>query len=447
MKKLVLMFSLVALAFAFVSCGEDETTLTPTSDETSATIELAQGVTDTTVTVGNTAAVSGLLADVGIPFNVGLEAYFEMINEAGGVDGRTINFITYDDTFNAELGVTYTETLVEEDEVFALVGHFGTPTVGATVDYIQDIGIPMVYAATGINSLYFEADPANPLMAVQPIYMTDGRIMAARAVNEALYGEAGDENLADTDLIGVLYTNDDAGNSMRVGIETEMEILGVASTRVIYIAVSPTSIESAVLYLKSSGVKTVLAAMNQYNFPYTMTAIENNDLFVPIFTSYVNASVTYVDDALYSADRPIYANAWLDLSSEEGAADYADFVTCISSASGLTTEEIGQYSINSFAIAGYVAAKVFVDGLERVAANDVPLTWENYIAAMEESPIDIPMGGVIDFTGGKRWGIDEMALLLYELGDNPYTTEVTETDYEAFVKVREIESVSDIEAK
>jgi len=445
MKKLVLLLTLVVFAFAFVGCTEETTT-----EVTTAGVQLAQGVTDTTITVGNTAAVSGALAFVGVPFNEGIKAVFKQVNEAGGIDGRTIEFISYDDQFNAEYGVTYTETLVEDDEIFALVGHFGTPTVGATLDYIQQVGIPMVYAATGINSLYFAESIGNPVMAVQPIYLTDGRIMTARAVMEEIYGEDQDEALGATDKIGVLYTNDDVGNSIKAGVEAEFATLGIsAANRIYYIPVDATTVNTAVLVFKSYGVSTVILAMNQAPFAYTLSAMYENDLEVPVFTSYVNADVTAVDHLQYTDARPIYTNAWVDVFSEKGAADVAEYVECIDNTELADATKLAYYG-NSFAIAGYIAAKVFVEGLERVAANGDDLTWENYIAAMEEGPIEIPMGGTVDFSGGHRWGIASMSLLKYSFttidGDNPATVPV-ETSYvvETFTKVREIQTIEEIE--
>ncbi len=484
MKKLVLLLSLVVLSFVFVGCGETTTEATTAASTTEAattteattteavttteaatttaaatTTEaatttaapvFAQGVTATTITVGNTAAVSGFLAFVGIPFNEGIKAVFKEVNDAGGIDGRTIEFVSYDDTFDAALGVTYTETLVEDDEVFALVGHFGTPTVGATIDYIQEQGIPMVYAATGINSLYFEESIGNPVMAVQPIYMTDGRIMTSRAIMEDIYGAGEDEALAADGKIGVLYTNDDVGNSIKAGVEAEMEALGIAASRVIYVPVTELTVDTAVLLLKVNGVSSVICAMNQGPFAYTLTSMYNQTLEVPVFSSYVNADVSAVDHTQFSAARPIYTNAWVDVFSDKGQLDVADYVTCIGQAD-LTEAEKTAYYTNAYATAGYIAAKVFVEGLLRVAANGEDLTWDNYIAAMEESPIDIPMGGTVDFTDGKRWGISAMSLLKYNfvLGDDPATTEVVETDFaiESFAKVREIETLLEIEAK
>lgn len=453
MKKLVLLFSLVAFAFAFVGCQEETTTQATTqgtTEEQTTAVELAQGVTDTTIKVGNTAATTGALAFVGVPFNAGVEAYFKLVNDNGGIDGRMIEFVHYDDQFDSTLGVTYTETLVEEDEVFALVGHFGTPTVGATINYIQEQGVPMVYAATGINALYFQESVANPVMAVQPIYLTDGRIMAARALTENIYGEAGDEAFPTNGTIGVLYTNDDVGNSIKEGIEIEMQTMGIAQNRVYYLAVTDLTVDTAVQLLKGYGVSTVILAMNQGPFAYSLTSMFNQTLEVPVFTSYVNADITAVDHTQYSEDRPIFTNAWVDVFSEEGQAAVADYIACIDN-TDLSAEVKTAYYSNSFAIAGYIAAVVFVEGLERVAANGDPLTWENYIAAMEEGPIDIPMGGTVDFSEGKRWGIASMSLLQYSfvLGDNPATTDVVEDDFpiEAFGIVQPIETLEEIEAK
>lgn len=433
MKKFVLMFTLVLFAFAFVGCGEETTTAAPAE-------VVAQGVTETTITVGNAAATSGYFAVVGVPFNAAIEAYFEQVNVAGGIDGRELEFIHYDDEFDAAKGLTYTQTLVEDDEVFALVGHFGTPTVGATIDYIQAEGIPMVYAATGINALYFEESVGNPVMAVQPIYLTDGRIMTARALTEDIYGANHDEALAADGKIGVLYTNDDVGTSIKEGVEEEIATLGIANNRVFYYTVTEATVNTAVQLLKANGVSTVILAMNQAPFGYTLTAMADQELEVPVFTSYVNADITAVDHTQYSADRPIYTNAWVDVFSDEGAAAAAEFAACIAASTTLTDEEKTAYSTNSFAIAGYIAAVVFVEGLYRVEANEELLTWENYINAMEESAIDIPMGGTVDFSDGMRWGIASMSLLQYSY------TEVEGVVTESFGVVQPIATIEEIEA-
>jgi branched-chain amino acid transport system substrate-binding protein len=458
MKKLVLLALTAFMGLVLVACVAETTTTEPTLTTTATTTtvtttgapDYVQGVTATSIKVGNTAAISGYFAVVGIPFNDAIRAVFKQVNDAGGINGRMIEFISYDDQFNAANGVTFTEKLVEEDEIFALVGHFGTPTVGATLSYIQEKGIPMVYAATGINALYFAASVGNPIMAVQPIYLTDGRMMTARAVKEAVYGTNGTSPLPVNAKIGVLYTNDDVGNSIKAGVEIEARELGIKSTNLLKVAVNADTVSSAVNYLKIQGVSVVILAMNQAPFGYTLSAMFNASLNVPIFTSYVNADVNVVNHLETAMNRPIYTNAWVDVFSTKGQADVAAFVATISQADLPEATKTAYYS-NSFAIAGYIAATVFIEGLTRVGANE--LTWKSYIAAMENGPISIPMGGTVDFSNGHRWGIAAMSLLKYGYstvqGDNPATTTVVETEYvvEVFTKVREIETIDQIAAK
>lgn len=118
------------------------------------------------------------------PFNAGIEAYFKMINDDGGVDGRKITFLHKDDEFDPIKGKSYLQEMVQDEKVFAIVGHFGTPVVAATIDDLKGYGIPSVYFATGIGQLYAENAKTNEegynIFPVQPIYTTEGRIMAAR---------------------------------------------------------------------------------------------------------------------------------------------------------------------------------------------------------------------------------------------------------------------------
>ncbi len=397
---------------------------------------IVQGVTDTTVTVGNTAATSGGLAFVGLPFNAGIDAYFQKINAAGGVAGRTLVFEHYDDLFDATTGLNYTKQLVEEDEIFALVGHFGTPTVGATIDYIQEVGVPMVYAATGINSLYF--DPvdglSNPVMAVQPIYKTDGRMMTARALNEFLFGTNEDEQLSATAKVGVLHTTTDDGVSIKAGIEIEAAQEGRSDDFIYrsFSAADSAALSAAVSDLQTAGVSAIIVASNQAPFKAAVGALQSAGLTVPVFTSYVNADATSVDSAV-DYDFPMYANAWLDIVDPEGTNGLSDAYWTF--ATDMTTAGYSDYAANAYAMAGYIAASIFVEGLNRVGEG--LLTWETYIDAMESDAISVPMGGTVDFTEGKRWGIASMALLqLDNSGAAP-----------AWAKVRDIEALPVIQAK
>jgi branched-chain amino acid transport system substrate-binding protein len=138
MKKFLILATMFTLGITLIACGDVTTT--------EAVLEHSQGVSDTEILIGNTAVTGGALGFVGAPFKAGMEAYINMVNRDGGVlGGRFIRLIHYSDNFDGEQGTTYTQRLVEVDKVFAMVGHFGTPTVAATAEYLDTLGVPRVY--------------------------------------------------------------------------------------------------------------------------------------------------------------------------------------------------------------------------------------------------------------------------------------------------------------
>ena len=209
--------------------------------------------------MGNTAATTGAYATVGVPFNAGMEAAFKAYNDAGGFQGKSIVLKHYDDGFDGAQGMSYTKQLVETDKVFAIVGHFGTNTVGATLDYLKEKGVPMVYAATGIDDLYQEGAKGNDavIYSVQPIYSAEGRVLLARAVAHKADGMG----LGGT-KVGVIATTDDAGAGLLAGVKRENEDLKAQLT-VQEVEASATDFSAAVNVLKNAGCDVVIACMNQ----------------------------------------------------------------------------------------------------------------------------------------------------------------------------------------
>ncbi|MDY0100836.1 MAG: ABC transporter substrate-binding protein [Bacilli bacterium] len=383
-----------------------------------------QGISATEILVGNTAATTGSYAVVGVPFNYAIEAVFEEYNEAGGFEGKNIVLQHYDDYFDGAVGKVLTEKLVETDEVFALVGHFGTNTVGATVDYIKEIGIPMVYAATGISDLYQEeAEGYNKaVMPVQPIYDSEGRFLLARALAEHdVQGLKGTK-------IGVIEAKDDAGSGMVYGVKAQAKLLKNPAS-ILYVetpAEQGTNHAAAVNKLKDAECDVVIIAANQIPFSEILNYMRDANYNAKVITSYVTANAITLGAAAavgsITADRPVYTNSWLDIADAEGylglSAEYWEFATLMMAHDKEEGAPTGTaYAGNSYAIAGYVAAKVFLEGLKRVKEKDVDLVWKTYIEAMEKDPISLPMGGEIDFANGRRYGAEELGLNYYFLGN------------------------------
>ncbi len=408
-----------------------------------------------TIWVGNTAATSGAFAGVGVPFNAALEARLHTYNAAGGFRDHHIKLKHYDDQFTATEGLTLTKRLVEDDKVFALVGHFGTPTVGATLEYIKEVGVPMVYAATGINDLYTEAEVGNPIFAVQPIYRTEGRVMVARAYgNKNVFGPITgfDENnlpiRRDVDKIGVFYTEEDAGRSLLAGIEAQMAALG-KTAKLVKFSGEPGAQDylTQATAIKDAGIDVLLGAANQAPFRTLMNALAEQDVSVPVITSYVNANNTEIELKNISATRPVYANAWVDVYSDSFGPAYATYLetmTAALEAKAITQAEHDNAIGAGFAygLAGYIAAETFLAGLKAMTAEE-EFTAANYISALEKAPLELPFTNGVDFTGGKRWGIEQLVLsqrVFFPAGSIPGVEE----DYDGFIKVADAEPLQTI---
>lgn len=383
MKKLVLAVVLFMAVFTLSACVEDIVEEQP---------EVVPGVTDTTVKVGNAAATSGPYGSIGLGFNAGIEAYFDMVNDDGGVNGRQIEFVHYDDEFDPAKGDTYTKTLVEDDEVFALVGHFGTGTVAMTLDYLTEKGIPTVYYATGYSALY-NPDAEGTERAsfpVQPVYNTEGEVMLARAISDL-----------SAESVGIIYTTDDAGYGWLNGAQSYASQIGLSLATASVVATSD-DMSTAAQQMVAADVDVIIVAANQAPATTIVLALESAGSDIPVITSYVNAAGTWITpvmSALSSFD--IYASAWIDIFDSEGAlsADYNLYATEVDPA----------YVNNAFAFAGWIAAATFVEGLERVGTEE--LTWDSFIAAMEESPVGLPFDVTVDYADGKRVGTESMAFL------------------------------------
>lgn len=403
--------------------------------------ELAQGISDTEIIIGNTATTAGAFASVGVPFNAGLNAALKAYNDAGGFHGRSVRLINYNDDFDAANGTTYTQKLVEDDKVFALVGHFGTPTVGATLDYIKEKGIPMVYAATGISPLYQEGATGNAavVFSVQPIYNAEGRVLLARALASTDDGVG----LGGT-KIGVIATTADDGEGLKAGVERQAKEV---SAEIVYQDVDPSATEysAAVNVLKNAGCDVVIICANQGPVATVLASMRDANYNAKVITSYVCASAPWlgelVDNGCITADRPVYATSWLDIGNGEGMAEYLEFAEvqqAWEAQEGIPADK--SYAGNSYAMAGYVAAKTFIHGLDQLDAMGLDATWENFVKAMENAPVKIPMGGSVNFAGGDRLGVVDLSL-------NTVTLEKDENGAYALLTTSHIMTLDDLMAK
>jgi ABC-type branched-subunit amino acid transport system substrate-binding protein len=164
------------------------------------------GATDTEIKIGNVEAYSGPASAYGI-IGKTEEAYFKMINDQGGINGRKINFISYDDGYSPPKTVEQTRKLIESDEVLLIFNALGTPTQTGVQKYQNAKKVPQLFVATGASKWN---DPKNfPwTMGYQPSYRVEARIFAKYIL----------KNKPDA-KVAIFYANDDFGKDYVAGFK------------------------------------------------------------------------------------------------------------------------------------------------------------------------------------------------------------------------------------
>ncbi|HYB42083.1 MAG TPA: ABC transporter substrate-binding protein [Candidatus Methylomirabilis sp.] len=198
------------------------------------------GVTATEIKIGNTNPYSGNASAYGT-IGKAIGAYFKKVNEEGGINGRKINYISYDDGYSPPKTVEMVRKLVEQDQVAIIFQPLGTPPNSAIQKYMNQQKVPQLFVATGATKWN---DPQHfPwTMGYQPNYQTEGRIYAQYVL----------KNMPDA-KIGILYQNDDYGKDYLKGFE---DGLGEAAKKIVLrqtYEVTDATIDSQIVNLKNSG--------------------------------------------------------------------------------------------------------------------------------------------------------------------------------------------------
>ena len=202
------------------------------------------GVTDTEIKIGNTMPYSGPASAYGT-IGKAHAAYFKYINDQGGINGRKINYITYDDGYSPPRTVEQTRKLVEQDEVLLLMAQLGTPSNTAIHKYVNSKKVPHLFLSTGASKWN---DPKNfPwTMGWQPNYPNETKGYAQHILKTNPNAK-----------IAVLYQNDDYGkdylNGLKEGLGDKYGKMVVSE--VSYEVTDPT-IDSQMVTMKGSGADT-----------------------------------------------------------------------------------------------------------------------------------------------------------------------------------------------
>ena len=354
----------LVVALLVMACGA-ATTPPAASSAPAAAKAVVTGVTDTEVVVGSWGPQDGPAGAYGA-IDRTLDAYFKMINDQGGINGRKIRFIYENDSYQPAKTVAAVKKLVEEDKVFALCGGLGTAHNAAVMDYLVSNNVPHVWPATGTTAL---AVPLKKnIYAVQLNYTTEATLATQYALDTM-----------STKKIAVFYQNDAFGKEGLDAVQAELKKRGLPAATGVSYETADTNFSAQALKLQTTGADTVIlyavpkpggsiiAEMGKIGYaPKLLSSSVIND------PSIFQLAGTAINGMLIEAYLPAF-----DDTSNPKIVEYQAFMAKYAS-----KEQIG-----GFTESGYTYGQVFIEALKRAGKE---LTREGFMSNLDQMK---------DFTG------------------------------------------------
>ena len=207
--------------------------------------ELETGVSDTSIVFGQSAAFTGPAAQLGTDMKRGIEAAFHEINQRGGVHGRRLGLVSRDDAYEPEAAIANTLYLINEAQVFALIGAVGTPTSRSATPVAAEANIPYIAPFTG--AAFLREAKWNNVINLRASYDQETEEMVAR-----LTGDLGIKRIA------VLYQDDSFGRAGYHGARRALEQRGMEAVAVGLYPRNTTAVKTALLDLRMATPEAVI---------------------------------------------------------------------------------------------------------------------------------------------------------------------------------------------
>ncbi len=339
-------YFLFITTFLFQSCGEGEDV--SEGDTT--------GVTDSTITIGAWGPMTGPAALWGTIIK-GQDAYFKMINEEGGVNGRKINFVFKDDGYDPSRTVPAVRELVQQDEVFAISGGIGTATNMAVSGFLSDNNIPWISPMSGVA--HWSHPPKDNIFTIFPLYFDEGQIMAEMAVNQLGIKK-----------IGIIYQNDDFGKSGLVGVKSTLQKYDLELTSEITVEVSDSDLSSHVARLKDSGAEAVFL----WVLPRQAAIILGNSAVIDFQPQWFSSFVLSDNALMFDITKGAWEGVYFTYISEVMPYDATDAMT--EKYRSAFKKYYPDERWGAFAFLGFVLQEVFTEALENAGRD---LTRESFL--------------------------------------------------------------------
>lgn len=324
------------------------------------------GVTDTEVRVGQFAAQTGPAAELGKRMQLGMLAHFNAVNAAGGINGRKLTLVSRDDGYEPEKAIAAVKALIDEDKVFALVGSVGTPTNLAAVPAINAAGIPLIGPFTGAQAL---REPLNRnLFHVRASYFDETERIVQHLTTLGIskiavfyqndsYGKAG--------LEGVIRALSKRNLKPTASVTVERNSVDVAASLAAILKAAPEAVIQISAYKSCAALIRQAKAKGYGGQFFNVSFVGSKALADELGDVGAGVTISQVVPFPYIASSPI-------------VREYQQRMT-----------EAGHKDFDFSSMEGFLAAKVFTEGLRR--AGKAP-TRDSLVTALE-SIREYNMGG------------------------------------------------------
>lgn len=302
------------------------------------------GVTATTIKIGSWGPITGPAASWGVVLK-SMEAYFEFINDSGGIHGRKLEFVIRDDQYDPKKTTTIARELVEIEKVFAIVGGIGTANGRAVAEYLETKGIPFFSPASGDK--FWTDPPRKNVYTTYPRYVTEGQILGEYIAKEL-------RSLK----VAVLHQDDDFGAQGAEGLQRGLEKFGGKLHLKVTCKATDTDMSAQVKQIAKAAPEVLVLFAAPKQSIAVVKMLEAQKKKPHILTSFVLSDPMVIKAAGKETWEGTITSASLRLpnSDDESVKKYREILAKYGG---------GKIAPGAFSQAGFALAMPFVEALER----------------------------------------------------------------------------------
>ncbi len=347
------------------------------------------GVSDTEIVLGVWGPLTGPAALWGTIIK-GTDAYFKMINDDGGINGRNIKFVYKDDAYDPSKTVPAVRELVQKDEIFAVAGGIGTAPCMSVMNFLEENKVPWISPMTGVT--HWTYPPKENIFTSFPLYFDEGQIMAKYATQDLKLTK-----------VAIIYQNDDFGKSGLIGAKQMLQQNNLDFVGALPVEISDTDLSSHVAKLKESGAEAVLL----WVLPRQAAIILGSSAVIDFKPAWL-ASVVLSDMALmHNITKGGWEGVYFNypgtvLPTDEDSPNISKYKTAF--AKYYPEERWGTFSAS-----GFIWLEPLVEGLKRAGKN---LTRESFLEAVSTiKDFETSSGVIISFSKENHLGTRSLGIM------------------------------------